>query len=361
MQFVMTKDLKKGMRLAKPVYNKKGVLLYGRDTKLTEQGIASIKNFDLIGIYILEPAEPLPPMTDDDIEFERFQTMAVFSIKDDMQALLKKNTPANIGRLVDLILVNYGRGTKKISFTQGLRSQADYVYKHALNVAILAALICGRMKINGSMQKEIVTSALLYDIGKLLMPQSIACKDDPDEDEKEMIKRAILDGYSLFDYADIPQSTKRMISQAQREIYKLGSNVYEGKEHIVNDETKILMVADTYDKLTAMKIDESPMSEIAVVRYLMESGQFDRKVVNALTSSINIVVPGVCVELMNGEKGLVIAENKQNLLKPSVLVFNTNMIYNLEDDNDSIRIRDVMKSMDNRIIVDKALLKEYSK
>ena len=69
MLFVKTEELKQGMRLAKPIYSKTGVLLYGRDTKLTEQGIASIKNFDLIGIYILEPAEPLPPMSDDDVEF----------------------------------------------------------------------------------------------------------------------------------------------------------------------------------------------------------------------------------------------------------------------------------------------------
>ena len=70
MRFVRVDELTKGMRLAKPIYNKNGVLLYDRDTKLTSQGINSIKNFKLIGIYILEPAEPLPPMTQDDIEME---------------------------------------------------------------------------------------------------------------------------------------------------------------------------------------------------------------------------------------------------------------------------------------------------
>ena len=69
MRFVRVDELTKGMRLAKPIYNKNGVLLYDRDTKLTNQGINSIKNFKLIGIYILEPVEPLPPMTQDDIEF----------------------------------------------------------------------------------------------------------------------------------------------------------------------------------------------------------------------------------------------------------------------------------------------------
>ena len=63
MIYVKTEDLKVGMRLARPIYNKRGVLLYGRDDRLTKQGIESVNNFGIIGLYILEPAEPLPPMS----------------------------------------------------------------------------------------------------------------------------------------------------------------------------------------------------------------------------------------------------------------------------------------------------------
>ena len=66
MLFVKTEDLKAGMRLAKPIYNKNGVMLYDRNSKITSQGIISVNNFGLIGIYILEPAEPVPPMSEDD-------------------------------------------------------------------------------------------------------------------------------------------------------------------------------------------------------------------------------------------------------------------------------------------------------
>ena len=42
MIFVKADELKKGMRLAKPIYNKNGVMLYERDSRLTEQGIISM-------------------------------------------------------------------------------------------------------------------------------------------------------------------------------------------------------------------------------------------------------------------------------------------------------------------------------
>jgi len=56
MLFIKSDDLKPGMRLAKPIYNKSGVMLYERNSKLSSQGIVSIINFGLIGVYILEAA-----------------------------------------------------------------------------------------------------------------------------------------------------------------------------------------------------------------------------------------------------------------------------------------------------------------
>ena len=53
MKFVKTRDIKTGMRLARPIYNRNGVLLYERNSKVTEQAISSIENFGLLGIYIL--------------------------------------------------------------------------------------------------------------------------------------------------------------------------------------------------------------------------------------------------------------------------------------------------------------------
>ena len=96
MQYVKISQLKPGMRLARPIYNKRGVMLFERNTKLTRQGIASIENFGLWGIYILEPAEPVPPLSDEDIEMERFFTVSTFRLKDDLSLLTNGMAPQNI-------------------------------------------------------------------------------------------------------------------------------------------------------------------------------------------------------------------------------------------------------------------------
>ena len=49
--------------------------------------------------------------------------------------------PSSHHVIVNNILKRYGNMDKKINFIQNLRSREDYVYKHALNVGILCALI----------------------------------------------------------------------------------------------------------------------------------------------------------------------------------------------------------------------------
>ena len=77
--------------------------------------------------------------------------------------------------------------------------------------------------------------------------------------------------------------------------------------------------------------------------------------------SINILQPGVCVEFTNGDKGLVVSSNDSDVLAPEILSFRTNVIYNMADPavTAEVQIRDIMKTMDNRHVVDTELLKSY--
>ena len=156
MLFVKQDELKKGMRLARPIYNKDGVLLYERNSKLTVQGIVSIRNFGLIGIFVLEPAEPVPPMTQADIDFERFQTMCVFSIREEMEKILLTRKLNKMPSIAANIIKNYGHLDKKINFVQNLRSKEDYIYKHSLNVSILCALMTHVLNLRVDEQLETV-------------------------------------------------------------------------------------------------------------------------------------------------------------------------------------------------------------
>lgn len=358
MLFVKVDELKPGMRLGKPIYNKNGVLLYDRDTKLTMQAIYGIKNFRLLGLYILEPAEPVPPMSEDDINFERFQTMAVFSIREDLDLIDSEKKDKGLDWLCSLIIKNYGDLNHKINFVQNLRSSEDYIYKHVLNVAILSAIIAGQMGFSVGRINLLVKSAILHDIGALKLQQLLDA-EDLDDGTKEVVKKNTQE--TLARYGDLDEEVPRLITQMQ-ELYTSESDaeIPAALKESVN--ANILYVADAYDRMTAMKSFEEPTSEVKAVRELLaDEERYNKKIVNALIHGISILYPGVCVELTNGEKGLVVTENEDNIFEPIVLDFRNNNLYDLSDPSvkQTVEIADVMKTMDNRIKLDKNLLEEY--
>ena len=358
MLFVKVDELKPGMRLGKPIYNKNGVLLYDRDTKLTMQAIYGIKNFRLLGLYILEPAEPVPPMSEDDINFERFQTMAVFSIREDLDLIDSGKKDKGLDWLCSLIINNYGDLNHKINFVQNLRSSEDYIYKHVLNVAILSAIIAGQMGFPVGRINLLVKSAILHDIGALKLQQLLDA-EDLDDGTKEVVKKNTQE--TLARYGDLDEEVPRLITQMQ-ELYTSESDaeIPAALKESVN--ANILYVADAYDRMTAMKSFEEPTSEVKAVRELLaDEERYNKKIVNALIHGISILYPGVCVELTNGEKGLVVTENEDNIFEPIVLDFRNNNLYDLSDPSvkQTVEIADVMKTMDNRIKLDKNLLEEY--
>lgn len=361
MLFVKREELKTGMRLARPIYNKDGVLLYERNSKLTSQGIESIKNFGLIGIFVLEPAEPVPPMTQADIDFERFQTMCVFSIQEEMEKMLQTKRLNKLPTITANIIKNYGHLDKKINFVQNLRSKEDYTFKHSLNVAILCAMITHVLNMKVDEQLDTVQAAIIHDIGKMTVPKSITDKDVLTNEEQQAVRAAEIQGFNFIDivFSSNP-NIKRICSQAQKAIESVDTHEDISNMKMVNG-ARVLAVAETFDTMTAMNVGRPPESEVAALKHLLENPQvYNSDIVSGLIRSINILAPGVSVELNTGEKALVLAANEQNILEPMILMFHDNSIVDLSDRDEygDMEIKDIMKTMDNRHVMDMDMLKK---
>ena len=360
MLFVKRDELKTGMRLARPIYNRDGVLLYERNSKLTAQGIVSIKNFGLIGLFILEPAEPVPPMTQADIDFERFQTMSVFSIQDELNRILKTQRLNKMPMIAANIIKNYGNLGEKINFVQNLRSREDYIYKHSLNVAILCALISRTLRMRADEQLETVQAAIVHDIGKLGLPKHLLDEGTVTLEERTNAQEAEVRGHTLIENAFSSPNVKRICSQAYRirESLRTGEDVTSMK--MLNG-AKVLAVAEAYDTMTAVQVEKAPESEVAVIKHLIgRPNTYDSMVVTGLIRAINILVPGVSVELNTREKAVVITANEQNVLEPMILMFGDNTVRDLSDRKTygDMEIKDIMKTMDNRHVMDIDMLRK---
>ena len=355
MQFIESENLKTGMRLARPIYNKKGVLLFERDSRLTSQTIESVKNFGLLGVYVLDAAEPLPPMSEEDLEFERFQISTGFSIQDELEKILETKHETRVDSIAALILKNYGHLDGRVTFYQNLRSRDDYISRHCLNTAIFCAMITHAMNIRVDEQLQIMYAAITHDLGKLNVPHTVLFGPADNEKCREEIQQAREAGLEVLETAFRDGITiKRICGQALRAQSMAAEGTGASTAKMLMG-AKILLVADRYDEMTAMSLHGTSESEVKAVRELIDHPElYDPGVVKALLRCVNVLFPGVSVVLSTGEKALVVTENQEDVLRPMVLTFGDNTLLDLaSSDNRDIQVVDVMKTLDNRYIMSK--------
>lgn len=356
MKFVEMENLKPGMRLARPIYNKKGVLLVERGVSLTRQSIENSKFFGLLGVYVLEPAEPLAPMSEEDLEYERFQVATGFSIQEELDKVIAQKKQITLYNLALAIQRKFGYMDKKMNFYQNLRSMDDYVSRHSLNVAILCVLLTRALNLRPDEQLLIVQAALVHDIGKIAaqkknkaMYGQLRLEETPLEERLETLN--LLGDVFATDATAIKRICYQAL-KAQDDIDKTGSFQLPGK---MVTGAKILLVANKYDEMTAVNYEGKADSEIKALKELRDHPDlYEKAVVDALVQTINILIPGVSVVLNTGEKALVLAENKHDILRPVILTFKDNATLNLVlTENQYIEIVDIMKTMDNRYIMNR--------
>ena len=281
--------------------------------------------------------------------------------------LLKNNSePETLTDLTNDILTHYGTLDHKMPFTQILRSSADFVYKHSISTAILSAMMANVLGYSRREKENLVTAALLYDLGYLFVPRYILDKkDDLTDEDLRMIQECRRKGFQLL----YPETNKYLlhaevlntIQQTHTILAAVSPDSLQGKSFSRN--ALVLTVADKFDQLTAMNLHHAPVSEIAAIRYLRKTPQlYNPQAVSALANCIQILPSGCSIDLTNGEKAIVLVENPDNFMAPLILTIRDNRTYDLSNPEvaKKIQIADIMKTMDNRIMVDEDTLKQFS-
>lgn len=365
MKFYKPEELKAGMRLAKQIYNKQGVLLYERGSVLTGQIITSIQNFGLLGVLILEPAEPLPPISEEEREFEQLQTSYMFRLRDCLVSISKGVNPEDFPALISAIYQRFGTINHRAAFSQTIRSSEDYNYKHAVCLAILSAMTAHQMNFTPEETSNLIAAALLADFGYLYVPKNIMSKkhDALTSTDLLAIEQYRTKAFHLLQQEANPYGLSNSTFTALTEFLKVSRKEDPGLDtssfHL---NTKILMVADKYDRMTAMSLNYEPVTPVKALRHLQECDTlYEPAVVRAFSRALEFLPVGQCVELSSDHQGLIIGENPADIFRPLVLDFKSNKVLDLSSPKlrEVLEVNDLMGSMDMRYICDEETLKQF--
>ncbi len=206
----------------------------------------------------------------------------------------------------------------------------DYsTFVHAVNVAILSALIARELGYKGQRLRYLTLGAILHDIGKIKIPCEILNKPGPlSKSELTMIKLHPLEGEEMLRNAGV---LPNILSIVRHHHERWGGKGYpdglRGPE--IRLEAQIIAVADVYDALTADRPYRKALPPYHALEMIFTTeNDFNPRVIQGFRKSINLYPKNTFVTLNTGESGIVVGVPTSFPTRPLVrLMFDRNGKY----------------------------------
>ena len=281
--------------------------------------------------------------------------VAAQSIFDGVGSGSPVNSPAAKKVVTDLLGSITRSPEANLLLTQMRRFQND-LFSHAVNACVLC-LVVGTLEGFESEISALGLGALLHDIGKTRMPRSLIRRKEPyTESERRLLEQhPKLGAVVLKQSANIPDAAHRIVMEHHERID--GSGYPSGIQGAqISLFSQIVAIMDTYDAmLTGRK--HAPLQPIEVLRQLYlqgNAGAFDRDLIERIIRCLGVYPAGSLVELTTGERGIVIAANRKDSLKPTLriissregLVLSNGPVLSLADTDSGSGERRILRALD---------------
>ncbi|MCY6484490.1 HD-GYP domain-containing protein [Clostridium aestuarii] len=334
MRYVPVNCLNEGMKLGRNVYSPGGTVLLAKEVSLTKEYIESLKNLVINGVYVDDDLSK--DIRVENIISEELRVGAVKTIKqiyNNPKSIVKSLDTVEIiaKNVMDQILHNKSIMVNMID----IKTFDDYVYSHSVNVGVLAAVLGIGLNLDEIKLEKLITSALLHDIGKVFIPKNIINKtEELSEKEQKIIKTHPEKGYkyikqyyniAVTSYVGILQHHERYDGKGYPD-KKVGENI--------SLFGRIISICDAYDNLISEKPNKKASIPSEAIEYIMAHNgtTFDPKLVRLFLRKIAPYPLGTIVKLSNGQTAIVVENNEECSMRPTVKIIETEKTYNLTQD-----------------------------
>jgi HD-GYP domain-containing protein (c-di-GMP phosphodiesterase class II) len=320
------------MRLGKTVRGSDGRVLLHAGTELKDAYVEPLLRHGVAGVYVINELAPdvVPP----DVVSEQTRQGLTSELRQVVGQLQDAFGDASrrlrhainieplqraVAGLVDELLAD----RHAVVNLQDIRTADEYTLGHSVNVCILSVLLGTTLGYNVGELRELGLGALMHDIGKVLVPPEILRKPGrlTDEEFAVMTTHTTLGARILRDQGFISY-TAASVAQQHHERYE-GGGYPTG---LVGDRifkfARVCAVADCYDALTADRVYRKGIDPFRARQLLVEemSHFFDPEMLGAFLPLTAPYPVGTMVLLSDGNAGVVVAVERQNVDRPRVRV-----------------------------------------
>ncbi|ADR19301.1 HD-GYP domain-containing protein [Calditerrivibrio nitroreducens] len=209
-----------------------------------------------------------------------------------------------------------------LSSAAKLKSYDDYTFQHCVNVSVFATSLGKLMNLPSKELNMLSASALLHDVGKMLVPKEILNKPGKLTDEEfKIMKNHVTAGYDyLIKNGLDPSDLKIVIEHHER--YDGSGYPYGLKDPDISLFGKIGAVVDIYDAITSDRVYHKGMEPPSALKMMFKwtDTHINKKIFEFFITHIGIYPVGTLV-LLNTNELAIVAKITDNPTAPIVAVF----------------------------------------
>ncbi len=202
-----------------------------------------------------------------------------------------------------------------------IKNYDNYLYNHSVNVSIMAIALCRHLKLETGELHCVGVAALLHDIGKTGVSETIIRKPGGlSSEEWEKIKEHPLLGSNIIKRMNgMEELVGRLIYEHHIKFDRSG---YPQINTAIHPLSQIITICDAYDALTTLRVYQQPHNPVEAVKVMTNfSGRhFSPDTLKAFISMIGVYPVGTMVRLSSNEIGVVVKLNPEAMDAPTIKV-----------------------------------------
>ena len=226
-------------------------------------------------------------------------------------------------KAVNAMIASIVRNPDAFFWLTRLKNKDSYAYAHCVDACGLAVAFGRHLGFSKPELENLAIGTLLFDIGKLQLPEDLLKKPGRLTDkEYALIRRHVEFGVGMV--SDMKGCNKDIVSivlhHHERHSGKGYPRAIPGHEIPVNG--RIAALVDCYDAITSERAYSTALSAYDAIQliYKWRGKDFQTDMVEQFIQCIGLYPTGTLVELNTGEVGLVIAQNRVRRLRPKVML-----------------------------------------
>ena len=359
MQRISVSNLQPGMIVGRNVYDASGMLLLASGFSLNQQFIQGLSQLGINSVYIENKLLEQEQVAD--VLREETRVMAIKSVKEcfTQYGLMKKQINVDkikfaASHIVDEIILN---PDAMIQLTD-IRTHDDYTFAHSVNVCSLVVLLAASIGYNQDQLKELAFGALLHDVGKVEVSNSILDKPAQlDDSEWRIMHHHPTAGFQILKKLGNVSAPSMIICYAHHEWYD-GTGYPRG---VAGDEiheyARLAAIADVFDAVTADRPYRPALMAHEAYDLLMASSgtHFDPRLLAKFLQSIAVYPVGSVVELSNGNIAVVKSVHQGISWRPTVQIL-ANAAMNTAEKGEEIDLREALAITVRRVFREREVL-----